>query len=281
VRRLVTTGVLLSLVLLAGCGGGSEVENSDTTDAPTTAEPTTSTEPKPDVDEYAAAFAVGLSDGAPEGVTDADIECATTGMVEAIGVDRLIELEITPDDVEDSTDFSEFDRQPERAEVRAMVDAMFECIDMGGAFASIIASELSSSVDSEMFATDDVVECFANAMSESDAIREMATDSWLGEEPADGALLDEFGRPLFACVDWSAVLAVGFQAMIGQELAPESIACLNETVDRDEFAGLVVDAVENGTDMSELGAQYVQRHGTELVACLTAEERGLVGAAIG
>ncbi len=272
----------LAATLLAACGNGGSSGGSGNTTAPTTtttsAESTSTTTEASDADRdaYVTAMAESLSNDIPTGVSDDEIQCAAEGMIDAIGVDRLVELEIEPDDLATASDFSEFDQTPTIEEARAMVDAIYQCIDMNLVFSTLIAAEFANQLGSSA-PDEELLECFAVELDENDALREFFAQSFVGEVDEQD-VQQQFLPAFFACFDWASFFIEQFEATIGQPLTAESVACIEEEIgDGSAVNDRLLEAFENGEDLSTVGSDMGFEIVEQLSGCLTEEERAALG----
>lgn len=130
-----------SLLLLSACGGGGSDGDSDLSDAEQTF-----------VDAAMADF--DPEEAAP--LTRDDAECIAGSFVRALGVERLAELEITPEDFSD--DESSFPSGMTEAEADKVVDGFDDCVGLSSLFLDAIAE------DADLAAEDK--ECLAKAFDD-------------------------------------------------------------------------------------------------------------------
>ena len=141
------------MLLVPACAGDDDDAASDTT-----AEETATTEEdggaaddegddNGDVsdDDYEEAFAKSLTDGDDGfGLTDDEAQCATEKVIDEIGAERLQDAGMTEEYLSsqsgDSTDLTD-------EEARTIVDALFDCGDMGEAFGRSIAGDVEGDDD--------------------------------------------------------------------------------------------------------------------------------------
>lgn len=150
-RRL---AIVMGLVLVAGACGDDDGGSAASTDDPLV---------QAIVDEM-------LADETNPAASRDEAECFASGVVGAIGTDRLNELGVTPDDV-GSLDEIGF----ERAEVEVVVDEMFDCTSAAEEFVNQFSVDGMSDEDAA---------CLADAFGE-DKLKEFMVSAFLDEEPSD------------------------------------------------------------------------------------------------
>jgi hypothetical protein len=277
---LIAAAAALSLLAAACGGGGSGDAESTTTAIPSTSSSSTTTTSTPDGgarDEYVAAFAEFFGSDAPPGVTEADIACAAEGMVDAIGVDRLVELGITPDDLANATDFSDFDEQPTLDEARAIVDAIYECIDIAAVFAGFIAAELQGALGGGEPEAD-LLDCFGSALGDEATLRDFLARSLLGEEVDEAEFQQQFLPAFLDCIDWASFIVGLLNAQLDEPLSADTIACIEEEIgDGAAINDAILAALEN--DGSTIDSVVTDEIGERVAACLTEEELAALGGA--
>jgi len=274
-RRPVLLVPIALAVALAGCGGGSDDAGDTTVKATTTtvAKPTTTTVDL--TDDYVDAFAASLVDDRPPGVTRADIECAAEGMVESITPERLQELGIEPDDIEDSDNFGEFDERPSRKEVQGMAEAFLECIDVAPVFAEAFAGEFAGA-----FGTDvegEVRECVAQVMLEADVMVELMTEEIYGGNVDE--LLDPLLAEFIGCIDWPAAMAAQLELQLGEPLSAETTSCFDESIDNEAVSRKLVEIYDETGDTEHFEDVLFSEILPTIVECFSPEDRAKIATA--
>ena len=237
----------LALVLLVPACGGDDDDNQASTD--TTAEKKTTTTAGDDADEhesddeatldddaYAKVFAKSLvSSDTGFGMTESEAQCATDKVLDEIDAQRLQEAGMTRQRLNSSagtpTDLTD-------EEARTIVDALFECADMGEAFARQVAGGL----EGEENISAEQAQCFGDAVGDDESIRElMALSLQNGDDaaiPHDNA--EHLVDLMMGCFDFAELLVSGFEEA-GLTVTPEQRQCLSDQLkDSDAFRDAMI-----------------------------------------
>ena len=168
--RKLTPIVLSGLLFLAACGdddggGGGDLSSEEK--------------------EYVDAAMAEFDPAEAEPLTEDDARCVVTSMVEAIGVDRLEELGVTPESFS-SDDGAPFPEGLTEDEANGVVDGFEGCIDLPALFTESMAAD--ESIDEETKA------CLADAFDEDTIRRIFVTMLTEGEDALsdDPELMQEF-----------------------------------------------------------------------------------------
>lgn len=266
-RRFALASMAL-MVTAAACGGGSDDPAETTVKASTTTlEPTTTTVDL--TDDYVDAFIESSFEDLPPGVSRSDVRCAAEGMVAAITPERLQELGIEPDDIEDSEDFGDFDQLPARRELRAMVDAMLECIDFAPVFAESFAEEFGPTTGGDV--TDQVIECIETVLLDADVIADVMTEELRGGDVDE--LMDPLLGDFLACIDWSAVMGAVFAQQLGEPLSDETLSCFDETIDNDAVSAKLREVYDETGDTEAVTEALVSEILPSVIECISPEDQ--------
>lgn len=262
-------------VALAGCGGGSDGPADTTVKATTTtvAEPTTTTVDL--TDDYVDAFAESSFEDLPPGVSRADARCAAEGMVEAITPERLQELGIEPDDIEEFDDFSDFDERPSRREVRRMADAFLACVDIAPLFAELFATEFGGTTGSDV--ADQVIDCIEAVMLDADVMAELMTEEMLGGDVDE--VMDPLLGEFLSCIDWSAAMGSVFEQQLGEPLSDDTLSCFDETIDNDAVSAKLREVYDETGDTEAVTEALVGEILPSVIGCFSEEDRAKLDAA--
>lgn len=156
--------------LLAACGGGGDSNK----------------------DAYVEAIAASVQqDDAP--FTEEQATCIASGMVDAIGVDTIEEAGVTPDDIANDDDDSQFEKVTKdisEEQASDIVDVIFggECFSFG----EVLVSQMG---DDGPDLSDDQIECIGDQFAQNEAFKQAFVDSLItGEDnpDVDAALGDIF-----------------------------------------------------------------------------------------
>ena len=143
------------------------------------------------VDDYVAEL-TRQPDGLTEIMDEGEAECFVGSVVEGIGLDRLAELEVTPEDFAASDSFDGL--VPEEEGHLLTVDAMVECAD----FTEMVLAEADADPEAER--------CLREEIEERDLVLVfLSAESDTGSDAEVDAAVD---RMLQACPD--ALLGLGF-----------------------------------------------------------------------
>jgi hypothetical protein len=237
----------LALVLLVPACGGDDDDNDTASDTTVEKKTTTTEDDAGDDedddagehegddtgtlsdDEYEAAFAESLiNDDSGFGLSESEAQCATDEILDEIGAERLQEAGMTElylnTQSGDPTDLTD-------EEARTIVDALFDCADMGEAFASQVAGDL----EDEENITPEQAQCFGDAVGEDDAIKDvMALSLQQGEDaevPHDSA--ERIVDLMLECFDLADLFASSLEEG-GITVTPQQRECLGEQMKQNE-----------------------------------------------
>jgi hypothetical protein len=181
-------------LLAAGCGGGGDGGDA------------ASSEGQEYVDAIVASFNESSETGSTP-ISEDDARCAGEGFVETLGVDRLEEAGITPEQLRDADNLTAVVPDVTTEEADALVDVIYDCIDISGVFVAGFAESAGATLP------DDTVECLAGNFENSERLREAFANSILtGEDPdfeSDTSLITEI---LGDCMTIEELLELGQQA---------------------------------------------------------------------
>ena len=285
--RLATA--LLLLAAISACGdddGGmfdgttSPQEGSVTTDGQgTTSAPTSSTAATTTSAETTTTGAAGessfggmVADAVAEGVGagDSDVgsaeeECLTAGLSEAIGPERMAELDASAGAADD---MSEVFSQMTEVEVDALVEVIGTCIDVEAMLtAEMTGDELSP----------EAVACLAGSFAEEDTLHSLIRVSMTGEDPTTNPEFTALMVQIMTedCVEPMEAMLI--DELVASGISQEGAACVAERfMGGGLFAaviGSVATGAEFGTDDPELALEMM----TVFSECLTEEEMGGLG----
>jgi len=166
-RRLVGVLLLLGLVVVS-CGGESD-------DGPA----------------LASAIADGMMEGADADspFDRADAECFGGEVVERMGVDRLVAVGLSLEDVQSGADPGSVDLSSD--DVDQMTDALTACVDFGRLVVDSMVADLTIS--------DSSADCLVAGINEANFLRAFAESSLLDAE-IDPSLEGEMTSALFAMI---------------------------------------------------------------------------------
>ena len=218
--------LVLAVMLIAVACGDDDVT---TTEAPTTTEAVTTTTEAPTTttddtaplseEEFADALVqVIIADESPENPLQDpdDAQCMVDGLMDEFGMDRLVELGITPD-AEDVLDLTQTGADMTDEEREAFLDIYFSCVDAVASMAGILTQTGFPPEDAE---------CLANTLGE-DFVRLIVGAELSGEafDPlADPAAAAGFETVVAACVSDPAQFMVDVMAAEG--VPPEMADCI-------------------------------------------------------
>jgi len=174
--RSMTVAVIAGVALVASaCGGGSSGGSASV-----------SAKERPYVD--AIAQAISEDDTFPGG--SANAECLAAGMVDIIGVDKLVEANVTPEDLggSDSLNLSVVGEK----RVDELVDFLLDgpCVDLSAVMAESITAEAGGQI------SDKQAKCVSDKVLKQDGFRAVLKQSLLGtadDSQTMDALGDVFG----------------------------------------------------------------------------------------
>ena len=292
--RLITA--LLLLAAISACGdddggvfngttspqeGSVTTDGQGTTSAPTssTAATTTSAETTTTSAETTTTGAAGestfggmVADAVAEGVGagDSDVgseeeECLVSGLSQAIGPERMAELDASAGAADD---MSEVFSQMTEAEVDALVEVIGTCIDVEAMLtAEMTGDELSP----------EAVACLAASFAEEDTLHSLIRVSMTGEDPTTNPEFTALMVQIMTedCVEPMEAMLI--DELVASGISQEGAACVAERfMGGGLFAaviGSVATGAEFGTDDPELALEMM----TVFSECLTEEEMGGLG----
>lgn len=158
-----------------------------------------------------------------------EARCAAERMAEEIGQERLEDAGMTIEALGESDPFADGTDLTEEESLQ-VVDAMFECVDVGAAMAGSFAA------DAEI--PPDAAGCLGDRFEESEEFRDFfALTLREGDDAAPSPdVAERFTDALFDCVDFGEIFAAG----LGAELTDDEIACLDDAIrDSDDFRELM------------------------------------------
>lgn len=166
-RRRSLLLVALGLVV-ASCGGGDDGE------------------------AIAAAIADGMMEGAGEDspFDRTEAECFGTEVVDRMGVDRLVSVGLSLEEIENGAEPGSADLSGE--DLDDMTDAMTTCIDFGRLVVDGMVAELPIS--------DASADCLAGGINQENFLRDIAESSLRGEDPPV-EVQTEMTSTLFGLID--------------------------------------------------------------------------------
>jgi predicted small lipoprotein YifL len=274
-KALITAAVaLLVLLALTACGddGGSVFEGTTSTAAPTStpattvAESTTTAAPTTTAAGgstalgglVAGALAEGSGAEAPVG-SDAEEQCLTSGLAQAIGPERFAELDALAAGTDDmAVVFAEM-TDPE---LDALVEVINACIDVEALLTAEMAGDGLSP---------EAVACFAGSLSQQDTLKRLIKAMVTGEDPASNPEFLAIVIPIMTedCVEPLEVMLIEeFQA---GGMSAESAACVADQFLRGGLFEALLNTMLSGTDFPtdpELQNQMM----SAITGCLTPEE---------
>ncbi len=137
--------LLAALLGAAGCSGGDSeegeaLEENEPAETTETTEPeTTGAEPsdgEPTKEEVAAVLGEGAT-----GVSDADAMCLGLAIVDAVGIDRLLDAEVFADpEATADASLAELGITLDEAQTAALLDGLHQCGDLRGMFREALAA---------------------------------------------------------------------------------------------------------------------------------------------
>lgn len=279
-KSLITAATVLAvLVALSACG---DDDGSVFEEASTTSGPTTTTEVVTDSSTSTAATSTSVTGGSSalgglvasalaEGsgaeapiASNAEEECLTGGLAQAIGPDRFAELDALAAGVDDmSVVFAEM-TDPE---LDALAEVISSCIDMEALLtAEMVGDGLSP----------EAVACFAGSLSQSDNLKSLIKAMVTGEDPSTNPEFLAIVIPIMTrdCLEpLEAMLIDEFQA---GGMSAESAACVAEAFMRGGLFEAILSSQLAGTEFPgdpELQNQMM----SALTGCLTPEELAQLG----
>ena len=149
-RRRCALVLALGLVA-AACGGGGE---------------------DPSAISEAIADAMMENAGEETPIEREQAECFGDDVVETMGVERLVAVGLSVEDIENGADPGSVDLSDD--DIDKMVDAITECLDFGRLVVDEMAAEIELSADS--------ADCLVDGINEADFIRAIAESSFFDEE---------------------------------------------------------------------------------------------------
>jgi hypothetical protein len=243
-KRLIYLVLVVMLVAVA-CGD----DDATTTQAPTTTEATTTTAEAATTteattplteDEFADALVAAiLADESLENPLQDpdDAQCAVDGLMDTFGMDRLIELGITPD-AEDLLDLTTTGAGMTEDEQEAFLDIYFSCVDAVAAMGDALTAGGIPAADAQ---------CLATTLGE-DFVRAIVGAELAGEafDPlADPAAAAGFETVVTSCISDPGVFMGDVMAAAGlpQETADCIAAGLTEEMAQDLLPAFLASAL--------------------------------------
>lgn len=156
-----------ALTLAVGACGGDDDDAAGGGDADAAADT--------ELGQALTAELLSESDDSPIATED-EARCVAGGIVSGIGEDRMAELGVTPDNIDDG-EMEEVEFTP--AEVDTIVDSMFDCVDIKAALTEEFEADFGA----------EGAECVADGLGD-DMIRDLMSSSFLGED--DEEMSEEF-----------------------------------------------------------------------------------------
>jgi len=213
-----------------------------------------------------------VADAVAEGVGagDSDVgseeeECLVSGLSQAIGPERMAELDASAGAADD---MSEVFSQMTEAEVDALVEVIGTCIDVEAMFtAEMTGDELSP----------EAVACLAASFAEEDTLHSLIRVSMTGEDPSTNPEFTALMVQIMTedCVEPMEAMLI--DELVASGISQEGAACVAERfMGGGLFAaviGSVATGAEFGTDDPELALEMM----TVFSECLTEEEMGGLG----
>ena len=190
VALLVTAAILVA----AACGGGSDSGGSD------------------DEQAYASAFAASLQGAMSDNnvtVSGGEAECVGDRIVEIVGVEKLAESGLTPEEIRaDTADLQSSLGDPTPEQASQLSDAIFDCLNVAEIF---VAGFEQSAQDAGFVLTDEKVECLGKNFEQNQEMRELIAQSIItGKEPSfDGANANLLIDILGTCLSVEDLLKIG------------------------------------------------------------------------
>jgi hypothetical protein len=181
-RRLIAAGVLVLVIVVlvaSGRGGNKGRSGSGATQPSVGGATTTSSLPaKPatgTVSEYTAAIAETMrADPAFASIPARDAQCAAKGVVDAVGLDTLHRLGLSPARIRAQKQLPPFAGNLNDAQANALTDALLRCIDFGRVIATQIEINTSRKV------TDAQVQCINAKVENNPAARKGIAAAYTG-----------------------------------------------------------------------------------------------------
>src|SRR4051794_14369193 len=179
-RSIVIVAALVSV--LAACSGGDDDRAS-----PSSAGSTSSSAPRAatgSAADYSDAIASALR-AAPgfESVSASDAQCAADGAVEAIGLDVLHGVGVSPTEIRRDGRFPEIEGKVTDAQATALADALVRCIDFGRVVADQIAG-LAKLPDVRLSAKQ--LQCLNTKIEGNPEVRKAIANAYTGRTAAGG-----------------------------------------------------------------------------------------------
>jgi len=269
------TAALLLAVTVAACGDddGSLFEGSTTTVVPATSAATTVVESTTTTAGtvttvpggstalgglVAGALAEGSGAEAPA-ASDAEEQCVTSGLAEAIGPERFAELDALASGADDmSAVFAEM-TDPE---LDALVEVVNACFDIE----TLLTAEMAGDGLSP-----EAVACFAGALSEEDTLKRLIRAMVTGEDPVTNPEFMAIVIPIMTqdCVEpLEAMLIEEFQA---GGLSAGSAACVADKFLRGGLFEAFLNSMMTGSDLPD-DPELQNQMMSAITSCLTPEE---------
>lgn len=286
-KAVLLTTVLVLLAALAACGdddGGSVFGGSTTLagGSTTSVAVTTSTAAESTTTTLASTTTAGggvaghalgglVTDSLTEGsgaasavLTGNEEECFTSGLAQAIGQDRFVELDAL---ASGAADMSEVFSQMTDPELDAMVAAIGDCIDVE---ALLLAEMAGEELSPEMAA------CVAGEVSQEDTLNALVRAMISGEDPATNPEFIAIMMPVMTedCVGPMEDMLI--EQFVAGGISESSAACLADEFLRGGLFESLLNTMLSGTDFPtdpELQSQMM----AAFTSCLTPDELGNLG----
>lgn len=286
--RLVTALLLVAAVSACGDDDGGlfdgstmAEESSVTTDGPgttsgatstTATPPTTSAETTTTGAAGESAFGGMVAGALAEGVGadvatvgSAEEECLTSELSQAIGVERLAELDASAGAADDMTEI--FSLMTE-AEVDALVEVIGICIDMEALFtAEMTSDELSP----------EAVACLAGSFSEEDTLHSLIRVSMTGEDPTTNPEFTALMIQIMTEDCAQPMEAMLIDELVASGISQEGAACVAERFMGGGLFAAVVGSMATGAELSMDDPELAMEMMTVFSECLTEDEMGGFG----
>jgi hypothetical protein len=193
VRTRFTVAVVVAFAL-AACGGDDDSTASSTA-PPTTEARATTTSRVPattaavpasgTAPEYVAAIADAIrADPGFTTVPAENAQCAAQGVVDAVGVEKLRSLGLSPAQIREQQQLPQLEGNVDEREATAVTDALLRCIDFG----RVIADQLEANSPVEI--TDEQVACLNDRIENNPDARSAIAQTFVGTVDTDNPGLD-------------------------------------------------------------------------------------------
>jgi len=186
--------MLFVMLVVTSCGGDDDSASSTSTSPPTseahatstiTPASTSSVAASGTAPEYVAAIADAIrSDPGFTTVPAENAQCAAQGVVEAVGLDKLQRLGLSPAQIRAQKQLPQLQGNVDEREATAVTDALLRCIDFG----RVIADQLEAS--SPLDITDEQVACLNDRIENNPDARTAIAQTFVGNTNPDKPGLD-------------------------------------------------------------------------------------------